>query len=134
MALETFNFCPTTLVPETVPPEPGAVMSLNGWEFTQRPSVPYRRKFKVALHGLRWRLNGAGFYDAATDPTTNARALELFYQAHERWREFNWTHPHIGPLVVKFATAVTVPAAIGNSGGTMAALEIQLIESNPGYS
>ncbi len=134
MALETFEFCAGTLVPETVPPEPAAVTSMNGWEFSAKPSVPYRRKFKVTLHGLRWYLQANGLYDPNTDPQHNAHRLEKFYAEHQRWREFNWEHPHIGLLVVKFAAAVTVPAGIPNSGGLINALEIQLVESNPGYS
>src|SRR3546814_2504693 len=90
MALETFNFCPNSLVPETVPPEPTSVMSMNGWDFSQKPSVPYRRKFKVALHGMNWYLLANGLYDEVTDPTHNARLLEKFYQRHQLHAEFNW--------------------------------------------
>src|SRR3546814_20462006 len=106
MALETFNFCPNSLVPETVPPEPTSVMSMNGWDFSQKPSVPYRRKFKVALHGMNWYLLANGLYDEVTDPTHNARLLAKFSQRHQLHAEFNWGHPHIVPLIVKFAAAV----------------------------
>lgn len=133
MPVEVFNFCPDRLVPETVPPEPTAVTSFNGWEFTSRPTVPFRRKFRVTLYGLIWYLDAGGFYDATTDPEFNARRLELFYQAHQRWREFQWIHPHIGPMLVKFASPFTVPAGIPNSMGRCGPLEITLIESNPGY-
>lgn len=129
-----FDFCPDTLVPETIPPEPVVGVSMNGWEFSSKPAVPYRRKFKITLHGLTWYLLPNGLYDEVTDPTHNARLLEKFYQAHEKWREFDWTHPHIGMLVVKFAAPVNVPAAIPNSGGLVSALEVTLIESNPGFS
>ena len=133
MPLETFAFCPNTLVPETIPPEPVAGVSMNGWEFSSRPAVPYRRKFKVTLHGLTWYLTSGGLYDTVPDPGHNARRLEIFYQQHERWREFLWHHPHIGELAVKFAAPVNVPAGISNSGGLIAALEVQFIESQPGH-
>lgn len=132
--MATFDFCPNTLVPETLPPEAGRVMSMNGWEFTSRPAVPYRRKFKVTLYGMRWYLSNAGLYDASTDPQRNARRLELFYQGHETWKEFDWVHPHIGNLKVKFSESVAVPAAMPNSGGLIEKLEVTLIESNPGFT
>jgi len=134
MPVEVFNFCPDRLVPETIPPEPTAVTSMNGWEFSSRPTVPYRRKFKITLHGLQWYLNADGSYDEASNPQFNARKLELFYAAHQRWREFNWFHPHLGTLLaVKFSAPVTVPAGIPNSNGILNPLEITMIESNPGY-
>src|SRR3546814_885408 len=69
MALETFNFCPNSLVPETVPPETTSVMSMNGCDFRQKTSVPYRRKFKVAIHAMNWDLLANGRYDDVHDPT-----------------------------------------------------------------
>src|SRR3546814_3571644 len=104
MALETFNVCPNGLGPETVPPEPTSVMSMNGWDFSQKPSVPYRRKFKVALHGMNWYLLANGLYDEVTDPTHNARLPEKSYQRHQLHAAFNWGHPHIGPLIDRKST------------------------------
>lgn len=131
--METFDFCPGALVPVTVPPESGSVKSMNGWEFSSRPNVPYRRIFKVKLYGLRWYLDENDLYDSTTDPTINARALELFYATHQKWKEFNWTHPHIGSLVCRFNEPVEVPAGLPNSGGNIEELEITLIEHNPGF-
>ncbi|WOF44366.1 hypothetical protein KNJ79_05385 [Sphingopyxis indica] len=133
MALSVLNICPNTLVPVTIPPEPVTGVSMNGWAFTSKPAVPYQRKFRVTLHGLRWYLDGAGLYNAGTDPTRNARALELFYQAHGNWKSFLWLHPHIGQLEVRFSAPVSVPEGIPNSGGLIKAFEINLIEHNPGF-
>lgn len=135
MALETFNFCPNSLVPETLPREVPSVLTMNGWTFTSRPTTPHQRKFRVKLFGLRWFLDDIDdTYDDDTLPTINARALEEFYARHETWAPFNWTHPHLGPLVVRFAAPVTVPAATANSGGLLEPLEITLIHHNPGYA
>lgn len=132
--METFTFCPNSLVPETLPREPPSVMSLNGWQFSAKPAVPYQRKFKVTLHGLRWFLDpDTDLYDSFTEPDINAHNLELFYSRHETWNPFNWTHPHLGPLVVRFAAPVSVPKGKENSGGFIDAFEITLIHHNPGY-
>jgi hypothetical protein len=133
--MDTFNFCPNSLVPVTLPRDQTPIVSMNGWQFTAKPTTPYVRKFKVMLHGLRWLMSsGNGVYDSTTTPTINARALELFYQAHEGWDPFLWQHPHISsPLTVRFAAPVNVPEGLPNSGGWISPVEITFIEHNPGY-
>jgi len=131
--MAVFDFCPNRLVAETLPPEPVAGMSMNGWQFSSKPKVPFQQSFKVTLHGLTWYLQSNGLYDSTTNLTFNARRFELFYQAHGTWDEFSWTHPHLGALSVKFKTAVAVPKALVNSSGLIEAFEIMLINSNPGY-
>lgn len=131
----TFNFCPNYQVAETLPPEPQQIQSMNGWAFSSRPAVPYQRKFKLTLHGLRWLLNSDGTYDETTTVTLNARVLEKFYQARGTWDTFTWRHPHLGvDLVCRFASALAVPASIENSNGLLNPLEVTLIEHNPGFS
>lgn len=131
---EVFDFCPERNVPETLPPDPLQGVSMNGWDFTSRPEVPYKRKFKVQLFGLRWYLDGDDLYDAATNPPFNARRLELFYQQHQTWLPFNWTHQHLGePLVVRFAAPLLVPAAPAGAGGWLGPVEVQFVEHSPGY-
>lgn len=133
--METFNFCPNSLVPELIPREQGTVVSMNSWVFTSKPTTPYLKEWRVTLHGLRWYLDGGGLYDETTDPEVNARALELFYEEHELWKPFLWTHPHTGEAKeYRFKNAVAVPKGIENSNGLVEALEVRFIEHNPGYS
>lgn len=131
--METFNFCPLTLVPETIPREGGGGITLNAWQFSSKPTAPYQRKFKVKLYGLMWYLGGSDLYDATTDATHNARALETFYQRNETWNPFTWVHPHLGSLIVRFAAPLNVPAALPNSGGRLDSVEVTFVEYNPGY-
>lgn len=134
--METFNFCPNSYVPETIVRDATDIVSLNGWQFTSRPTTPYQRKFKLVLHGLQWYTNSTtGIYDSTTDPTHNARALELFYQEHEGWKAFEFVHQHLSssPIICRFAAPVQIPAGIINSGGVLNPLEVMLIEHNPGY-
>lgn len=129
----TFNFCPTSLVPELLPPEPVKGMSMNGWNFSSKPTVPYQPKWKVTLEGMRWYLQSNGLFDVTTDLTHNARVLEVFYQTNQTWDSFAWTHPHIGALTVRFAEPVTIPKAIPNSNGLIEMVEVTLVQHNPGY-
>ncbi|WP_144061999.1 hypothetical protein [Sphingomonas sp. MM-1] len=66
----TFDFAPESHVAEEIAPEEKGATSMNGWEFTSRPNIPYRAKFRLELGGMRWRLNPEGTaLDVNTDPT-----------------------------------------------------------------
>lgn len=132
--MDTFSFCPDRMVAETLPRDaPQSVMSLNGWQFTARPTTPYQRKLKVTLHGLRWYTQANGLYDTTTNPTFNARLLEQFYEAHETWDPFLFNHPHFGTMTVRFAATLAVPAGLPNSGGLIGPVEVNFIHHNPGF-
>lgn len=130
----TFEYCPDSLVPELIPPDPVQGVSMNGWAFTSRPTVPYQRRFKVTLHGLRWYLNSDGSFDTWTNVTGNARSLELFYQANGVWDNFYWTHPHLGTLRCRFSSPLQLPPGVPGSNGLLEAVEVNLIEHSPGFS
>lgn len=130
----TFDFCPNSLVPETLPPDVQPVITLNGWTFSSKPSVPYQKKFRVTLHGLRWYLQNNGLFDVTTDPTRNARRLEQFYETNGTWDSFAWTHPNFGLMNVRFSAPVAVPMALPNSNGLVPTLEINLIHHDPAYT
>jgi hypothetical protein len=129
----TFDFCPASQVPEELPPEPLQGMSMNSWSFSAKPTVPYQAKWKVTLYGLQWYLQSNGMFDAATDPTHNARRLELFYRARQTWDTFTWSHPHIGPLLVRFETPVIIPAGMTNSNGQVGPIDVTFVHHNPSY-
>ena len=108
---------------------------MNGWQFASKPRVPFCPRYKIQLHGLKWYLDPiTGLYDSLSNPTYNARALELFYQANRMWDSFAWTHPHLGLLQVQFAEKLNIPAAPANGGGNLAPVEVQLKLYNPSYS
>jgi len=132
---DIFDFCPDRNVPETLPRDaPQSTMSTGGWQFSSRPTTPYQRKIKLTLYGLRWYLDSTtGRYDYTTNAKFNARALERFYEAHETWSPFTLPHQHFGDMTVRFASPLTVPAAIANSGGFIAPVEVNFIHHNPGY-
>ena len=131
---ETFNFSPGRYVPETLPPEPMSGMTMNGWSFSSKPNVPYQRRFRLKLYGLRWYTNPTtDYFDATINPDFNAHALELFYARHQNWNPFLFTHQHLGLMTCKFQGAVTVPAAPEGSGGWLDPVEVTLIHHNPGY-
>lgn len=129
-----FDFAPNSHVAEEIPPEDPAVTSFNGWEFTSRPGVPYRAKFKLTISGMRWRLNTAGnALDVTTDPTMNAGRLLAFWKTNRRWDTFNYQHEYLGLIVCRFADAVSIPKALPDSNGLVPDFEVTLVHHNPGY-
>lgn len=106
---------------------------MNGWFFSSKPRIPYQRKFRVTLHGLQWYTNLSGTFDTVTNPTRNARLLEMFYEANQTWDNFAWQHPNLGLLQVRFSEPVSVPPGKDNSGGLIDPVEVMLVEYNPAY-
>lgn len=128
----TFDFVPNSHVAEEIPPEERNVTSMNGWDFTAKPSVPYRAKFKLTLSGMRWRMSGAAL-DVTTDPTTNAGRLLNFYKTNRTWDSFTYNHEYLGAITCRFADAVAIPKAFQNSNGLIPEFEVVLVHHNPGY-
>lgn len=134
MALDLFDFCPDSRVAEEIPPDPQTAMSMNGWDFTAKPAVPYRAKFNVTLSGLRWLLNDAGdALDLTTDSLHNAGRLREFYKAHQTWSPFLFNHEFLGQLTVRFATVVQIPRATMNSNGLIPDFQFTLVHHNPSF-
>lgn len=134
MAEFNFNFCPTTRVAEIIAPEEPTVRDFNGWDYTPRPVLPYRRKFKVTLEGLRWYYLQDGTIDYSANPERNAGVLEYFYEDHRKWRPFNFLHERLGLLELRFESPLSIPKALPDSGGLVPALEIMMIHHNPTYA
>lgn len=129
---ETFNFAPDSHIAIEKAPEETSAVTFNGWEFTARPAVPYRRKFILKISGMYWRM-GEGILDVTTDPPTNVGALLAFYRTHRRWKAFNYDHEYLGTIECKFADVVNVPEALPNSFGLVPEFEISLLHSNPAF-
>ena len=129
-----FDFAPNSHVAEEIPPEQGNAVSMNGWEFTSKPSVPYRRKFKLTVSGMRWIMNSTqDALDVATNPTLNAGRLLQFWQDNLMWDTFTYDHEYLGTITCRFAAPVSVPKAIPNSNGLVPDFDITLVHHNPGF-
>lgn len=129
-----FDFAPNSHVAEEIPPEEQDAMSMNGWEFTAKPSIPYRRKFRLVMSGMHWRMNKVQTgLDLANDPQTNAGRLMSFWLTHRKHTPFTYNHEYLGPITVRFADPVQIPKAIPNSAGLIPDFEVMLIHHNPGY-
>lgn len=133
MAEFNFDFCPNTRVAETIAPEETSIRDFNGWDYTPRPVLPYRRRFRITLEGLRWYFNSNGTIDYVTDIEHNAGVLESFYTDHRKHKPWNFQHEWLGLLELRFDNPLSVPKAEADSYGLLEPLEIQAIHHNPTY-
>lgn len=56
-----FDFCTHHRVIEEIPPDDPQIMSMNGWDFSAKPKIPYRRTFKTTLNGMQWFMQSSGY-------------------------------------------------------------------------
>lgn len=127
-----FDFAPNSHVAEEIPPEEQDAVSLNGWEFSAKPAVPYRARFRLTLSGMYWHAVN-GVLDPNLDPQHNALRLREFYKAHRKWDTFLYGHEYLGPITCKFSDPVIIPKALPNSNGLIPDFEVILVHYNPGY-
>lgn len=135
-----FDFVPNSHVAEEIPPEEAAAVSMNGWEFTSRPAVPYRRKFRLTIGGMRWILKPRVGYpllvelDLLTTPEINAGRLLEFYKANRTFDSFTYPHEFLGDLTCRFAEPVRIPKALPNSSGLVPEFELVITHHNPSFT
>jgi hypothetical protein len=128
----TFDFCQKSRTAVELPPDNGSPVDFNGWEFTSKPNVPYRRKFTVTLTGLRWYL-GNGVLDTTTNPEYNAGRLLDFYRQNQMWDVFAFNHEYLGSILVRFSSPVAIPKAEPSSNGRINPFDVSLIHYNPAF-
>lgn len=126
-----FDFCRGSRVIENILPEEPAIKDMNGWDYTPRPALPIRRRFKVTLEGLTWYFRDNHLLDTVTNSERNAGRLEEFYAVHRKHVKFLLAHEWMGLIEVRFENPVSVPKAIQNSGGLIEPFELTLIHHNP---
>jgi hypothetical protein len=131
--MQEFDFCINSRVIKELAPEAASPINMGGWDFTAKPTNPYRRSFVIKLHGMRWHVNSAGGYDYAVDSLHNAARLLEFYKDHQLHTAFILNHETYGRIECKFKSVVNIEPGLPNSGGLIDAFEVVVIHHNPGY-
>lgn len=126
--METFDFDYHT--PITRYPESGNRLQLGGsYMFSSEPTSPDQRVIVLHFAGMRNFCHPVtGVPDLTKMPAINFYRLEKFYQDHKLWRDFNYTHPQYGLLVVKFNKPLETPKAIPGLRGWVEAFSVELLE------
>jgi hypothetical protein len=125
--METFSF-PNHVV-KVQYPDSGDSMTLGkSYEFTSKPNAPDQRIFILSFAGMMLYLDAEGAIDASKNAAINYRAVELFYEAHRKWKTFIYPHPYLGNINVRFNTPLNPPDPIPGGNGALGGFEIQLKE------
>lgn len=91
----------------------------RGYTYAVKPLLPIQRTFILSFAALQWD---------APHTEYDMQTLVDFYEAHEMWDRFTYTHPKYGDLIVRFAKALEVPESLDGGTGATNTLEVQLIE------
>lgn len=106
--MEEFNFDYHS--PQTEYPDNGNRGTLgNSYEFTVRPVAPPQRTITLHFEQMTVFGNADGSPNYTQNIAINFNALEKFYQEHQLWKTFLYTHPIYGPLNVRFAEPLKTP-------------------------
>jgi len=98
----------------------------RGYQFASKPKGPdqvtYVLKFKTMVF---WQ-KADGTYNLTKQPQLNMALLEQFYQDKRLFTKFNYPHPALGNIVVRFAEPLKYDIAEAGLG-TVEPFEIKLL-------
>lgn len=123
----TFNF-PNHMVSEKYP-DPGTSVQLgNSYRFATPPVAPDQRIFTLSFESM-WRgLTSTGAMDVTTNVKNNLGALLQFYETYKLHKTFQYPHPWLGVLNVRFSTPLVTPKGIKGGDGWTESFDIELVE------
>ena len=114
---ETFDFGKVTIESVEYRDNGRIVEFGDSYTFSAQPTSPPRRLHTINVDGMRFYTTVDGELDDLSNPTTNIKALEAFYEEHERWKTFFFDSPSHGLISVKFSRAFVVPKPIRGGSG-----------------
>ena len=123
----TFDF-PNHMVEEKYP-ESGTRLTLgNSYTFATPPTAPDQRIFTLTFQTM-WRgLNGNGTVDVTSQPGNNMGALRDYYEDHKLYKTFQYQHPWLGLLNVRFNQPLQMPKGKPDGRGWSEGFTVEFIE------
>lgn len=126
--METFNFGYMTMEGVDYQDNGTVVEFGSNYIATGRPTAPPRRTHRIILQGMRYITDSEGLLDVSTNAQFNIKALEAFYEAHERWDSFQLQSLAHGLIVCKFKESFKLPPALPGANGLIAPFTLVLEE------
>jgi hypothetical protein len=122
-----FNF-PNHIVVEQYP-DPGTSITLgNSYTFATPPTAPDQRIFVLSFNSM-WRGLGAdGTKDIVSNPQNNLGLLLDFYENYKLHKTFQYPHPWLGTLNVRFNKPLSTPKGIAGGDGWTEGFDIEFKE------
>lgn len=110
-------------------PDPGTTIQLgNSYRFSTPPTAPDQRTFTLTFETM-WRgLTSAGAMDSTTNYINNAGALLQFYENYKLHKTFQYKHPWLGLLNVRFSKPLELPKGMKGGDGWTEGFSVEFIE------
>lgn len=106
---------------KSIPLGGGYTYALRGWAEEQRV-------FTLRFQTMLFYLDELSRVDILTDTKNNAGLLQAFYNQMKLDRVFNYNHPVLGKIPVRFNQSLKLPDGIPKGQGCLPPFEIELIE------
>jgi hypothetical protein len=84
-----------------------AVAFGGGYEFTSAPKAPDQVEYTLHFEAMFFFETVPGFTDDTKYPDLNMAVLEKFYNEHKMYKKFDYPHPTLGNLRVRFAAPLS---------------------------
>jgi hypothetical protein len=122
-----FNF-PNHMVEEKYP-DPGTSLQLgNSYRFSTPPTAPDQRIFVLSWETM-WRgLTSTGAVDYTSNVKNNLGALMQFYETYRLHKTFQYPHPWLGTLNVRFSKPLEMPKGIKGGDGWSEGFSVEFVE------
>ncbi|HIH2746985.1 TPA: hypothetical protein ACYLN4_002722 [Burkholderia lata] len=123
----TFDF-PNHLVEEKYPESGTRIQLGNSYVFATPPTAPEQRTFVLSFETM-WRgINADGTVDIATNPLNNMGLLKQFYETYRLYKTFQYKHPWLGTLNVRFSKPLEMPKGKKGADGWSESFSIEFVE------
>lgn len=83
-----------------------------GYEFASKPKGPPQISFTLNFKAMFWWFTKAGNISRDVNPTLNIASLIDFYEAHEMYEPFIYSHPTRGDIICRFNKPISTPKSI----------------------
>lgn len=110
-------------------PKRGSQVQLGGsYTYSVKPATPAMRTLQLTFDVMCWFKDQNNLLVPYISPEINLMRLDSFYQSHELFKDFLYTHELYGNMVVKFSEPLEIPIAKRNSDGAVIGLTLTLME------
>lgn len=103
----------------------------RGYSFSAGPQLPIQRTITLSFEAMLWLRDEDEEWSAEAEPLNlNIWALLKFYERHHTWKNFRYSHPILGELIVKFApdSPLEIPKSRPGGSGATTDFTITLLE------
>ncbi|WP_353645771.1 hypothetical protein [Mesorhizobium sp. WSM2239] len=116
--MAVFDF-PYHTIEEEYPVSSTTMKFGGGYQFASKPKGPDQIKFILNFEAM--------WFSTPPHPKLNMQTLVDFYEDHRLYEPFDYPHPRLGTVSVRFATPLKIPEGIKKGRGQVKPFKIELL-------